>query len=132
MEASESTKNSLSERTFSRKRKDEQQTSSRTGAIEEELELELDMQVGRELPPAGLLIFRHRARLPAVDSLVTMFLMKPACTRTHRKPGGRSWLGDLLARGALEGQDLEETAFTWRESSRSSEIRFTEEETELW
>ena len=39
---------------------------------------------------------------------------------------------DLLDRAALVGQEREVTVFTWRESSRTSERRFMEEETLLW
>ena len=40
---------------------------------EQELEgeLERDLQVGRDLPPARLLVFRDQAWLPAVDNCVS-------------------------------------------------------------
>ena len=58
--ALESTKNSLSKKLSLRKRREEQQTSSgtiaRTGAS---TGLEQGRQVGRDLPPAGLLVFQN-------------------------------------------------------------------------
>ena len=58
------------------------------------LELKLqeeNWQVGWEFPPAGLLVFQHGTRFPAVNRLISMLLMKPADTRLSRGSGGLSW-----------------------------------------
>ena len=55
-----------------------------------EKQLQKNRQVGRGNPPAGLLVSRKGTGRPAVGSLHTMFLMKPAESRRVRRLGRRS------------------------------------------
>ena len=56
-------------------------------------------QVGREFPPARQLVFWGCTLFPAVDNLVSMFLVIPAQIQRRRSFGWRSW-----SRGSL-GQE---------------------------
>ena len=93
------------------------QTGGWSYTTPQELKLQKGRQVGREDPPAGLLVSRKGTRMPAVLSLVTMFLVKPAETRRSGRSASRSWSQRTLGRrnldgvGNLESQDGKET---WR------------------
>ena len=69
-----------------------------------ELKLEEEnRQDGWEFPPAGLLVFQHGTQFPAVQSFLTMLLMKPAGSWRRQRSGhwsrGRRMLGERNLRG---------------------------------
>ena len=58
--------------------------------LEQKLE-EWNGQVGWEVPPAGLLVFQHGTGFPAIDSLLSMFILEPTGSGRHQGSGGWSW-----------------------------------------
>ena len=93
-----------------------------------ELKLEEENQkVGRKFLPAGLLVFRHGTRFPAVQSFLTMLLMKPAGSWRCQRSGRGAGVGECFERGFFGGLARDKTRFTQRELLRLPERRLTDE-----
>ena len=92
-EAPESTRNSLSDRMSFRKRRVELKQQ------------EEDWQVGREYPPARLLVSQKGTRFPTVVSLLTMLLVEPAEFGRSRRSGRQSWGWRTLGERRRLGRD---------------------------